>query len=691
MSHSSPSSTSDLALPSNLHELETRLRARLGAALESLRGELPAVDAAELALGAVPDAALGDLALGCFPLRGRLGALDEKARVNPGAIAQALTAALLPGDVLAEARAAGPYVNLRYDTASLAHASIGAALAPQGFGTDFATTPEHVVIEFSAPNTNKPQHLGHLRNNVLGHSVSQLLAHAGHRVTRVNLVNDRGIHICKSMLAWQLWGDGVTPDKAGKKGDHLIGDFYVLFDQKFGAEYAAWGESDEGRARYAQWLESEDGIKAQRAVEAYQRAQAAAQTGAGPADGKKGAKKPPKEPKDPRRVFMDNFKDEYFNTLSPLGAQARELLRRWEDGDPQVLEVWRTLNGWVLDGFEATYSRMGITFEHTYFESNTWKLGKEIVEKGLERGVFRTRDDGAVVFDLDRIGLSGEKVVLRSDGTTVYITQDLGTALARRDELGYERMIYVVADEQNYHFQVLFGVLGELEPELKGRFEHLAYGLVNLPHGRMKSREGTVVDADDLMDELARLARHEIDTKIGGEHYAGVSEDEIVRRAEALAQAALKYFLLDVNPRTTMTFNPEKSIDVQGRTGVYCLYNYARTRSLVRKAGGAPPRDALGVLGRLGTPEERRIMLTLADWPRVVRWAADDRDPGKIAEFLFNLCKAFAVMFTDKTNHPIATCADAELRAARLLMAEAVGATLGTGLRLLGIETLEEM
>lgn len=669
-------------------EFPNHVRARLREAVDALGGEgleLPG-------MADVPDNKPGDVSLPCFQLRGKLPGLDDKARNNPAAVASAVAEHIGTDAIIGACDALGPYLNITYRTETLVASVIG-EIRERGsaFASAQADPVEKTLVEFSAPNSNKPQHLGHVRNNVLGEAVCRILAHFGHDVTRVNLINDRGIHICKSMLAYKLWGEGATPKSTGTKGDHLVGEYYRMFEQRFAAEYAAWRGTPEAEERYAEWLQSEDGIKAVKAVEAYEKALAAPEPE--PQPGKKKKKKKKKKlrkPPEPRGLFFSQYKDTYFNAESELGRAASEMLVAWENVDPEVRALWSQLNGWVFDGFKATYDRLNVSFDHVDYESTTYTLGKDHVDDGLEREIFIKRDDGAVVYPLERMGEKGQKVVLRSNGTSVYITQDLGTALSRHDQFGFDRLMYVVANEQERHFQLLFAILAELRPELEGAFEHLSYGLVHLPHGRMKTREGTVVDADDLFDEMHALSRAEIQGKLNTEHYAGIDDAEIEHRSEVIGMAALKYFLLDVTPPSDMTFNPDESLDFQGRTGAYCLFNYARTRSLLRKAGGLPAFDP-AQLARLGTPEERRVVKELAGFPRAVEWAATGRDPSKIAEYLFKLCKAFAFIFTDRQGHPIATCEDPDLRAARLHLVDALGTVLHTGLTLLGIETLEEM
>jgi arginyl-tRNA synthetase len=609
-----------------------------------------------------PDPAMGDLGLPCFPLARAL----HKA---PPLIAEDLASRIQPDEVIDSVAADKGYVNFRLRPQTLVAVTLGQALRErERFGAGQADGGQHWMVEYSAPNTNKPLHLGHLRNNLLGAAISRILGFYGHRVTRINLVNDRGVHICKSMLAYQRWGEGTDPERAGRKGDHLVGDFYVLFDRRFNEEYAAWQRTEAAQQRVRRWLKGKAGQAADRAHR----------------------KDPEAPPPDAR--FFAGYRDTYFNSESELGAAVREMLVKWEQGDPEVLALWRKMNGWVLSGFEQSYRRMGVGFDHVQYESQTYKLGKSIVEQGLSKGVFSRLEDGAVVCDLSRIGKKGEKVLLRSDGTSVYMTQDLGTALERFDEHKLDRLVYVVGDEQRYHFEVLFGILGLLRPGLAEACEHLAYGMIRLPEGKMKSREGTVVDADELMDDVHALARAETEARAaeGKAHTEGLSEQELSHRAEHVGMAAIKYFLLKYSPRKSFEYDPRASIDFLGQTGPYCLFNYARTRSLMRKAGGEPELDP-AVLGRLGTEQELGIARQLMAFPEVVRRAAAGLDPSRVAEYLFELCRGFAFIFTDKANHPIVTCEDPELRQARLLLAAAVGHTLRAGLGLLGIDVLEEM
>lgn len=630
----------------------------------------------ELAISSVPDTAFGDIAINCFGLRERLGQLPQSAQKNPAAIASALAEALNKSDLFDEVRAVGPYVNMSYNMGLLSDIVISQVLAKKECFANLEGKKKKIIIEFSGPNTNKPQHLGHLRNNVIGESMSRILKAAGYELVKVNIINDRGIHICKSMVAYLRHGNGENPTSANKKGDHLIGDYYVQFDRDFQAEFKAWLDADEGRCAYEAWKDTEAGQKAQKAIDAYEKLE----------------KKKGKVPAPLYDAFVSAIKDSYFNDHSELGKEATDLLLKWEDGDVETLALWKKLNQWVLDGFAETYKSLGIEFDKLYFESETYKLGKDIIYDGLERGVFHRLPDGAIAFDLTKMGLTGDKIVLRSNATSVYITQDIGTAKERYKDFGYDKMIYVVADEQNHHFKVLFAIMGELFPDLANRFEHLSYGMVTLPHGRMKSREGTVVDTDTLIVEMTDLVSELMDNKEDKEHYETADRDEIQHRTRTIALAALKYYLLDVTANSWLEFNPEKSLDLQGRTGAYALMNYARTRSILRKAHYVH-RDSLSaeVLRTLQTPQEKRLLIILLQFSNILNWAAESRDPAKLAEHIFTLCKAFAFIFTDKVGHAILTCPDPKLKEARLALVDACGIALKTGLNLLGIDTLEEI
>ena len=478
-----------------------------------------------------------------------------------------------------------------------------------------------VMVEYSSPNTNKPLHLGHVRNNLLGYSLAEILKACGNRVVKTNIVNDRGIHICKSMLAWQKWGNGITPEQAGKKGDHLIGDFYVLFDKHYKSE-----------------LDS---------------------------------------------LINSGMTKEEAEAASPLMQEARAMLRAWEEGDSEVRSLWAMMNRWVYDGFDATYRRMGVDFDKIYYESDTYLQGKELVLRGLEEGKMYRREDGSVWADLTPQGLD-HKLLLRSDGTSVYMTQDIGTARLRYQDYPIDKMIYVVGNEQNYHFQVLALLLDRLGFKWGKDLVHFSYGMVELPEGKMKSREGTVVDADDLMNEMVSTART-VSAELG--KLDGCTPEEIDAITETVGLGALKYFLLKVDPRKNMMFNPKESIDFNGNTGPFIQYTYARIRSVLRRAAeqGMDISDYTPV-----APGQREITLIqrLADFPSVVSEAGASYSPALIANYVYELVKEYNQFYHDCS---ILREENPQVRSMRLALSDATARIIKRGMSLLGINVPERM
>ena len=479
-----------------------------------------------------------------------------------------------------------------------------------------------IMIEYSSPNTNKPLHLGHVRNNLLGYSVATILKANGHNVIKVNLVNDRGIHICKSMLAWQLYGGGETPASSGMKGDHLVGKYYVEFDKHYKAEVKE--------------LMAEKGIS-----------------------------------------------EDEAKKQAPIMLQAQEMLRKWEAKDPEVYALWETMNGWVYEGFDVTYKAMGVDFDKVYYESQTYLLGKSLVEDGLKKGVFFRKEDNSVWIDLEADGLD-QKLLLRGDGTSVYMTQDLGTALSRFEENSLDDMIYVVGNEQNYHFQVLKLVLKKLGYEWSDNIFHLSYGMVELPEGKMKSREGTVVDADDLIADMIGTAR-EMSDELG--KLDGCSEEEAAAICEMVGLGALKYFILKVDPKKTMLFDPRESIDFNGNTGPFIQYTHARIRSILRKAAEAGITTE-GYSDATLLPEEIELIKALSEYPAVVRTAGQQFAPSVIAAYAYDLAKQFNGYYHD---HSILKEENAVVRALRLTLASEVARTIRSAMALLGINVPERM
>lgn len=481
-----------------------------------------------------------------------------------------------------------------------------------------------VMVEYSSPNTNKPLHLGHVRNNLLGFALSEVLKANGKRVLKTNIVNDRGIHICKSMLAWKKWGNGETPESSGKKGDHLVGDYYVLFDRHYKAELAELQE--------------------------------------------KGLSK------------------EEAEAQSELMGEAREMLRKWEAGDADTVYLWKMMNSWVYAGFDETYKKLGVDFNEIYYESETYLDGKETVLDGLKRGVFYQKEDGSVWADLTAEGLD-HKLLLRSDGTSVYMTQDIGTAQQRfKKHPELNEMIYVVGNEQNYHFQVLSIVLDKLGYEFGKGLVHFSYGMVELPEGKMKSREGTVVDADDLVEEMVSTA------KITSEELGkldGATEDEANNIARIVGIGALKYFILKVDPKKNMTFNPKESIDFNGNTGPFIQYTYARIQSVIRKAG----EQGLSILASLPvdtelTAKEENLIQLLSDYASVVKQAGDEYNPALIANYIYDLVKEYNQFYHDYT---ILKEENTALKDFRLVLSHEVGKIVKSGMSLLGIEVPDRM
>lgn len=515
---------------------------------------------------------------------------------------------------------------------------------------------EKVMVEFSSPNTNKPLHLGHIRNNLLGWATAKVLDAAGYEVTKVQVINDRGVHICKSMWAWEHFGNGETPESAGMKGDHLIGKYYVLFDKKFNAEYSEWQSSETANSLYNNWLASEAGEKV--------------------------AKE--KETTDLSAYFFKSvYKNKYFNKESKIGGAVKEMLLKWEAGDKEVYQLWQTMNGWVYEGFEETYKNLGVSFDKNYYESQTYLLGKSTVEEGLAKGLFYQEADGSAWIDLTEAKLD-KKIVLRSDGTSVYITQDIGTAQQRYKDYGVSKMIYVVGDEQEYHFKVLFEILKRFEEPFAEGLHHLSYGMVELPDGKMKSREGRVVDADDLMVEVQAVAKSVADESGG---LAGMDEALVTEIHQQIGLGALKFFILKVNPRRTMIFDPAESVDFQGQTGPFVQYSCMRTKALARKAGDVDTSMAVNYTDV--QPQEQDLLLAIQQFPAVIQKAADTYNPADIANYIYNLAKLFNRFYRECPVLKDTTPADA--KAFRLKLSEITGQVLETGLDLLGIEAPEFM
>jgi arginyl-tRNA synthetase len=551
--------------------------------------------------------------------------------------------------------------------------------------TDLAAMPNNgktVVVEYASPNTNKPLHLGHVRNNLLGFSTAQILTAAGYNVKKVQIVNDRGIHICKSMLAWQLYGAGETPQTSGMKGDHLVGKYYVMFEQKFQEEYKSWQATEAGKALFSAWIDGGDTrLKTEKML------QKAAQQAAKKA-GEAVEENPTVADADfEKYYFKEVYKNTYFNTHSTLGLQAKTMLSDWEDGKKEVLELWRMMNGWVYAGFDATYTKMGVNFDKLYYESETYLVGKELVENSLKsaNSIFYQEADGSVWIDLSDAKLD-KKAVLRGDGTSMYITQDLGTALLRSQDFDMDKMIYVVGNEQEYHFQVLFEILRRLGYKFSADCFHLSYGMVNLTTGRMKSREGTVVDADDLIDELIAAVKESSKERNTLE---GSSAEEQAQIWNDVALAALKFYILKVEPAKTMIFDPTQSIDLQGQTGPYIQNAHVRTCGVNRKLA----QSNIALTGEFGKHEilaqEKEVLQLLHALPDTIAKAAETYNPAELANYLYNLARAYHKFYNDlKIIDPTQA---ADTTQFRLTLSRNVAKTLRYAGELLGMTMPEKM
>lgn len=576
-----------------------------------------------------PKPEMGDLA---FPLFAYAKAFSKA----PNVLAQELSARVnaLDGDFGAnkpdgEAFALGPYMNVRVNMDSVVSQMYGKIKSSgASYGHSNLLEDRKVMIEFSCPNTNKPLHLGHVRNDCIGQSMSQILKACGANVMKVNLINNRGVHICKSMLAYQKFGNGETPQSSGIKGDHLVGNYYVRF-----AQWEAQELKKDTKANMAKGMSEED-------------AKALAKKENGP------------------------------------DMEAQAMLRKWEQGDPQVMDLWKLMNGWTLAGVAQTYERTGISFDKYYYESDTYKLGKDKVLEGLERGIFQKADDGSVYIDNSDIGLD-RKILLRRDGTSIYITQDIGTAINRHEDWPFDSLIYVVASEQNYHFKVLFHVLDKLGYAWAKDLHHLSYGMVFLPEGKMKSREGTVVDADNLIDDLTKMAKEQILEKGREEDL-----DDVDDTAHKIALGALNYYILQFNPSKDFVFNPKESLSFNGNTGPYLQYMGARISSMLRKYDEAAYHDVAFNPAVLSLEDEREMLKMLASFPEVVGKACTQYDPSIVCAFLYDLSKKFSHWYHD---NQILKADTPELVKARVSLCEMVLQVMKNAFDLVGIPFLEKM
>ncbi len=556
----------------------------------------------------------GDITLVVFPF-------VKAAKKAPAQVAQEVGEALV-GELVEQYNAVQGFLNLSIAQSYWLEQLQGIAAA-DNYGQLSRGEEEKplMMVEYSSPNTNKPLHLGHVRNNLLGYSIAKIQEANGWNVVKTNIVNDRGIHICKSMLAWQKFGNGETPETSGKKGDHLIGDYYVRFDKEYKAEI--------------------------------------------------------------KELMAGGMDEETAKKEAPLIKEAQAMLVKWEQNDPEVRALWQKMNEWVYAGFDETYAQMGVGFDKIYYESDTYLVGKGEVERGLAKGDFYRREDGSVWADLAQNGLD-EKLLLRADGTSVYMTQDIGTAKLRFQDYPINKMVYVVGNEQEYHFKVLSILLDRLGFPFGKELVHFSYGMVELPNGKMKSREGTVVDADDLMAQMIADAKEISKDKVNT--LPDITEEEANEIARMVGLGALKYFILKVDPRKNMLFNPAESIDFNGNTGPFIQYTYARIQSVLRKAQGVQEFRSLGVQEL--SEKELSLIQRLVDYPAAVRQAGDEFSPAVIANYAYALACDFNSFYHD---HSILNEADAEKRALRLLLSQTVAKVIKSAMALLGIEVPNRM
>ncbi len=528
---------------------------------------------------------------------------------------------------------------------SLTHDYWKSQLIEVGETENFGAHPKNgkkVLVEFSSPNTNKPLHLGHIRNILLGWSCSQILDAAGYDVIKTQIINDRGIAVCKSMLSWQKFGNGETPESSNTKGDHFVGKYYVLFEQKFKAEYADWQKTEKGQVVLTELRKGEQS----------------------------------------EEDFFGKYKNIYFNDYSVLGNEAKDMLLAWEAKDEPIRNLWMMMNSWVYDGFNETYKSIGVDFDKLYYESDTYLLGKKTVDEGLERDVFFRQDDDSVWIDLEDAGMD-KKIVLRSDGTAVYMTQDIGTAMVRNADFGVEKMVYVVGNEQDYHFKVLFEILKRLGEPYANELHHLSYGMIGLPSGKMKSREGTVVDADDIMVEVINEAR------LGSVDRGEIAEMDKEAQEDVLRKiglAALKFMIIKIQPKKGMTFDPKESVDMQGQTGPYVQYAYVRIQSVLRKF----ENNKYGSFDDYKELNEFELALLkeVVEFPNLIKVAAENYDPSSIANYCYSLGKMYHRFFHEVR---ILTAETEDAKAFRLHLSNVVSKVLEKAMNLLGIEMPAKM
>lgn len=615
------------------------------------------IEAEQVQIKQIPKHLEGDYSVVLFPFVKMIG----KA---PNEIATAVAAQVMTQSKVLTALGVNGFCNLTIAD-SYWTTFVGEMLADDNFAHQ-ASNDETVVVEYASPNTNKPLHLGHIRNNLLGYATAEILKAAGYTVKKVQIVNDRGVHICKSMLAWQKWGNGETPTSSGKKGDHLVGHYYVEFEKHFQAEYKEWQKTPEATAEVQKWRDDKKAVE-------------------------KVVKELTKKEKATDDLALENyffkqvFKNKYNNKYSALGIAAKEMLQQWEAGDKEVRQLWQTMNSWVYEGFEVSYKKLGVDFDKLYYESDTYLSGKQVVLDDLasENPIFFKKEDGSTWIDLTDAKLD-EKVVLRADGTSMYITQDLGTASLRFQDFAMDKMVYVVANEQDYHFNVLFETLKRLGYKFAKNCYHLSYGMVNLTTGKMKSREGTVVDADNLLEDIILDVKTESQER---EKLEGIAEAEKEKIWAAIALGALKFYILKVEPKKTMTFDPKQSIDLQGQTGPYIQNAHVRTQSVQRmvlEKGIKIVDYSAYQLSEI----ERDILVWVHELPSVILKAANNYNPADIANYMYELAKEFHKFWGNTT---ILDNNDLAATSFRLDMSKAVAKALKIAGKLIGMEMPNRM
>lgn len=657
--------------------IEAVIQEEVSKAIQELyQQEIPAN---QVQIKQIPKHLEGDYAVVTFPFAKRLGK-------RPNEIAAELAPQLLQQSnsfQAAEAQGAG-FCNLSIGNSYWTNFVQQVLQEAAQFGQHPANG-QTVVVEYSSPNTNKPLHLGHIRNNLLGYAMAEILKAAGYEVKKVQIINDRGVHICKSMLAWERFGEGETPASSGMKGDHLVGKYYVAFETHFQEEYSAWQATAPAKEAFATWQATEKNVKkAEKAIEK-QKKKAIEK-----AKKKEGAKLPTEEELQAKYnlhnyFFKEVYKNTYFNKYSEIGGAAKNMLQKWEANDPEVRKLWETMNGWVYEGFETTYKNLGVDFDKLYYESDTYLVGRDLVKEELDKdqSIFYKKDDGSTWIDLKDVKLD-EKVVLRSDGTSMYITQDMGTAALRHQDFGMNKMVYVVGNEQDYHFKVLFEILKRLGHDFAKNCHHLSYGMVDLTTGKMKSREGTVVDADNLMEEVIQQVKEASEER---EKLDDLSQEEKEAIWKAVALGALKFYILKVEPKKKMVFDPKQSIELQGQTGPYIQNAHVRTQSVQRMVAEKGIEKVDYATYQL-SDTERDILVLIHELPSIIQKAAENYNPADIANYLYDLAKEFHKFWGNTTildvENPAAT-------SFRLDMSRAVAVALKAAGKLVGIDMPDRM